>query len=70
MPTDQVKVLAQVALDLERARKERIGPTYFRGQAWVELKGWFNASELREIADKVESQCKGMEKEKTDDASL
>ena len=33
-----------------------------RGQAWVELHGEFSANELRDLADQLEKNCRGLEK--------
>jgi hypothetical protein len=33
-----------------------------RGQRWVELHGTFNPEQLRGLADKIEVNCKGLER--------
>jgi len=39
--------------------KPKIGSLY-RGQAWVELHGTFDASQLRELADQIDKNCEGL----------
>jgi len=36
--------------------------TILRGQAWVELHGIFYPAQLRDIANRIEKKCKGLEK--------
>ena len=45
----------------EEKNKPEIVPL-LRGQAWVELHGEFYPAQLRAIADQIEENCKGLEK--------
>ena len=45
----------------EEEKKPRIGQI-LRGQAWIALHGTFLPAQLRELADEVENNCKGLER--------
>lgn len=46
---------------MEDEKKPRIG-LMLRGQAWVELHGEFMPAQLRSLADEIEKNCKGLER--------